>query len=115
GPFRRDRQSRNYGSGSARDFQSDKPVVVRPLLKKQRPEPGFDVEFNLGQNILDRRTVKIGAARKRSDSSPTWRQPATLSRQAGIRRAGADHNPVQIIARLFRKTKYACETGTRLQ
>src|SRR5438445_7046080 len=115
GPFRCDRQSRNYRSRSARDFQPDKPVVVRPWLKKQRPEPGFDVELDFGQNVLDRRTMKIGAPRKRSDSSPTWRQPATLSRQAGIRRAGADHNPVRIIARLFRTTKYACENGTRLQ
>src|SRR5215813_6654821 len=72
-------------------------------------------ELKLRYNVFRRSAMKIGTPRQRRDTSIAWFQPCSFRRQCRIRRAGANHDPVRVIASLLRKVKRAREYFTSLQ
>src|ERR1019366_9527235 len=69
----------------------------------------------LRQDIVRSRAVQCRAARKRRDACITRGEPCTLRRQAAVGRAGADDDPMGVVASLRRDREASGVDRTGLQ
>src|SRR6476620_7629809 len=59
--------------------------------------------------------MKVGPSRQGRNPGEAWLQPRAFTRQAGIRSAGTNCDPVTVVARLFRKTEVPRKHGSVLK
>ena len=98
----------------AADFDADKAIVIRAVVKKNRAR-GFARKNDLRHHIVGGSAVKIGTAGKRSHACKAGREPRAFRWQRRVGSAGADDDPVRVVTGLLGEQEFARESGARFQ
>jgi hypothetical protein len=78
--------------------------MIRRIHELESASSAFSHGENPGENVLHFRAVKCRPCRQRPDPRVTGGKPRSLRRKAIVRSAGADHDPVGIVATLRGET-----------